>query len=221
MSAAPGSARRVSGGRDTPPAGPTPVAPWGLATASLAPIALIGGWTLAAPPGFDPVSQTISALAATDAARPAVMTTGLVLTGLAHLGTATALRPLGTAGRALLAVGGLGTLAVAALPVDTAGRWHTLAAAIAFIALSLWPAAGLRRGCPVPPCRAPFALGATTVLVALFGWFYLTLAGVLPEDLTGLSERVLAGAQVLTPLAAVLLARRGGSGRSTASDPAA
>lgn len=186
-----------------------PVARWGLLTATLAPLALIGGWTLAAPPGFDPVTETISALAATDAARPAVMTAGLALTGLAHLGTAAALRPLGIAGRVGLAVGGLGTLAVAALPVDTAGTWHTAAAAVAFGALTAWPALGRRRGCPAPPCRNGFALGATGLLSALLVWFYLTLAGVLPTGLTGLSERVLAGTQALVPLAAVLLARRG------------
>ena len=189
-----------------------PVARWGLLTSTLAPVALIGGWTLAAPSGFDPVAETISALAATDAARPAVMTAGLALTGLAHLGTAVALRPVGTAGRIGLAVGGLGTLAVAALPVDTAGTWHTGAAAVAFGALTVWPALARRRDCPAPPCRAPFALGTTGVLVALLGWFYLTLAGVLPTGLTGLSERVLAGAQSLAPFAAVLLARRGAAG---------
>ena len=47
------------------------------------------------------------------------MTAGLVVTGLAHLVTAWALVPARRAGRALLAAGGVATLAVAAVPLPS------------------------------------------------------------------------------------------------------
>ncbi|NTW41094.1 MAG: DUF998 domain-containing protein, partial [Cellulomonadaceae bacterium] len=125
-----------------------PAAPWTPVTAALAPVAMIGGWTLAAAlaPGFDPVAGTISALATDQVTRPWVMTAGLALTGLCHLGTAAGLRPAALPGRALLGLGGLGTLAVAAFPVHVAPVAHGLAAGTAFVALAVWPAgAGCRR----------------------------------------------------------------------------
>ena len=92
---------------------------WALASAIAAPVGMIGGWTLAATrqPTFDPTQETISALAATTATDAWIMTAGLAITGLAHLVTAAGLRPVPRAGRALLALGGAATLAVAALPV--------------------------------------------------------------------------------------------------------
>ena len=49
-------------------------------------------------PSFDPVLETISALAASAATDPWLMTAGLALTGAAHVGAALALGPLPGAG---------------------------------------------------------------------------------------------------------------------------
>ncbi|MFS0703611.1 DUF998 domain-containing protein [Cellulomonas sp. 179-A 9B4 NHS] len=124
------------------------VPPWAVVPAVLAPVAMIGGWSVAAAlqPAFDPVAETISALAATTATAPAVMTAGLALTGAAHVVTALGTRALPRAGRLLHALGGVATVAVAALPVDRAPQAHGVAAAVAFGALALWPAAAWRRG---------------------------------------------------------------------------
>ncbi|WP_050778056.1 DUF998 domain-containing protein [Micromonospora sp. ATCC 39149] len=127
--------------------------PWVLLSAGAAPVFLVGGWLLGAarqPGGFDQVSGTISALAAVGAADRWIMTLGLVGLGLCHCVTAAGLRPLAAGGRALLAVGGLATLAVAAfpLPPDGGSVPHTLAAAIAFGALALWPSLALAGGGP-------------------------------------------------------------------------
>lgn len=185
------------------------VAGWAPATAVAAPVAMIGGWVAAAAqqPSFDPVRETISALAATDAAAPWVMTVGLALTGVAHVGTAAALRPVPTVGRVLHALGGVATVAVAALPVDRWPQAHGVAAGVAFGALALWPAVAWRRG-ERSVLAAPVAVRASVVLVGLLGWFVVELqAG---GALTGLTERLVAGAQALWPLAVVLaLARRG------------
>ena len=132
---------------------------WALASAIAAPVAMIGGWTLAAArqPSFDPTTETISALAATTATDAWIMTAGLALTGVAHLVTAAGLRPLRRAGRVLLALGGAATLAVAALPSDVAPHAHGVAATIGFGALALWPALAARRG--PGSCARPSGVG--------------------------------------------------------------
>ena len=173
---------------------------WVVASAGVAPVALIGGWSLAAsrqPPDYDPVRDTISALAAHGASDRWVMTTGLGVLGLCHLATAAGLTEARVLGRVLQAIGGAATLAVAALPQPAAG--HTPAAAVGFVALALWPAASA-----VPGRRS--ARVATIVLLALLGWLVIELRH---GDLLGLSERILAGAEAVWPLAvAVTLIRR-------------
>lgn len=182
-----------------------------LVPAFLAPVALIGGWTLAAAlqPAFDQVGETISALAATDAHAPWVMGAGLAVTGLAHMATALALRPVPLAGRVLHALGGAGTLAVALLPVDVAPAAHGAAAAVAFGGLSLWPAFAGRRGARGVLSPA-VQRSAGAVLVVLLGVFVLALQDVAPvgAGVTGLTERALAAAQALWPVVVVLGTRR-------------
>lgn len=178
------------------------VASWGAVSAALAPVFMIGGWELAAalqPGGFDSVRETISALAARDAPQRWVMTTGLAGLGVCHMVTAAALRPASPSGRVVLAVGGLATLVVSTAPLPTGGGSsgvHTAAATVGFVALSLWVLVAF------PRWRNGWVV--TAVLVAMLLWFGAELGG--PRF--GLSERVLAGAQALVPLAVVLTGRR-------------
>jgi hypothetical membrane protein len=180
---------------------------WALASAIAAPVAMIGGWTLAAAqqPSSDPVQETISALAASSAVDPWIMTAGLAITGVAHMVTAAGLRPVPRAGRVLHALGGAATLAVAALPVDAYPQAHGIAAGIGFGALALWPALALRRGA-TGVLRPAVSVGASAVLVGLLGVFVVELqAG---GAATGLTERAVAGAQALWPLVVVVALRR-------------
>jgi hypothetical membrane protein len=185
---------------------------WTLASATVAPVALIGAWTWAAarqPPGFDPVRDTISALAAHGAADRWIMTAGLTGLGLAHLASALGLTEIGPTARALLAGGGAATLVVAARPQPDAG--HVPAATVGFVLLALWPAvvAG-------PGRRVGRVVSAG--LLALLGWLAIELdtgTGL------GLSERVLAGAQSLVPLAAaiaIVAARRRADQQTASAD---
>ena len=186
---------------------------WAVVSSGLAPVFLIGGWTLAAhrqPAGYDATTDTISALAGLGAADRWVMTAGLVGLGLCHVVTALGLGPVGTAGRVLLAVGGLATLMVAVFPVPTAGSSsaHAVAALVAFGALTLWPA--LAR---VP--RPYVAVAVTVVLAVLLAWFGAELFG--DGRRTGLSERVLAAAQALWPFCVAVGPARASRPRARAS----
>ncbi|MGH3813024.1 MAG: DUF998 domain-containing protein [Pseudonocardiaceae bacterium] len=181
---------------------------WTVLSATCAPVLLIGGWQLAAARqagGFDPVSQTISALAARGATDRWIMTTALVGIGVCHAITAAGLRSAAVPGRLLLAIGGAATVLLAVFPQPVTGdsTAHVAAAVIVFPALSLWPALAARRG--ATPGLAVWLVAAAGLL-GMLGWFGLEFFG--DGRRIGLSERVLAGAQALWPLAAVLLARR-------------
>jgi hypothetical membrane protein len=182
-------------------------------SAALAPVFLIGGWTLAAtlqPPGYRSVRDTISALAGFGATDRWLMTSALALLGLCHTVTALGLRPAAPAGRVLLAAGGVATVLVAAFPLPRTGgsRPHEVAAGIAFAVLALWPALSWRTASAAPGLRPVVAVAAAVVLLGLVGWFGVELF----RDGTrvGLAERLAAGAQSVWPLVVVLTARSGG-----------
>ncbi len=184
-------------------------APWWVVLSSAcAPVLLIGGWQLAAARqsgGFDPVTQTISALAARGATDRWIMTTALAGVGACHTITAAGLATAAIPGRLLLGIGGTATMLLAGFPLLATGESpvHLVAASIAFTTLSLWPAlAWPRHGGPGPG----ISLIAASGLLCLLGWFGLEFFSDGPR--IGLSERFLAGAQALWPLAAVLLMRR-------------
>lgn len=169
---------------------------WVLVSSATAPVSLIGGWSIAAsrqPSGYDQVRDTISALAAHGATDSWIMTVALAVLGLCHAATAGGLTEAGIAARALLALGGAATMTVAALPQPDAG--HVPAAAVGFLALALWPAASQVPGRGV-------GLVMTAVLLVLLGWLAVELHG---GDLIGVSERMLAGAEALCPLAVVAM----------------
>ncbi|VXC39824.1 DUF998 domain-containing protein [Nocardioides sp. AX2bis] len=182
-----------------------------LVSAALAPVALIGGWTLAAtrqPAAYDATRDTISALAAVGADDRWVMTTGFVVLGGCHVVTALGLTEAHRLGRVVLGAGGVAALGVAVAAEPSAA--HVPVATASFVALSLWP--GLSG---LPGRRSGWA--ATVVLGGLLGWFSLELGG--PRS--GLAERVVAGAQVLWPLAVVLALRARGRTSRRAAGPAA
>lgn len=207
---------------------------WGVVSSAAAPVLLIGGWTVAAARqsgGFDPVVETISALAARDADDRWVMSAALAAVGVCHLTTAAALRPAARPGRVLFGAGGAATVLVAAFPLpvgDGGSAPHTAAAAVAFGALAAWPAVAWRRVLrpgsdrpavpaadvvpaadgPVPVALRPAVSGAAAAgLLGLVAWFAVEIGTGGRQ--VGLTERLAAGAQAVWPLVAVLSARRG------------
>jgi hypothetical protein len=204
---------------------------WGVLSSATAPVLLIGGWTIAAglqPGHFDPVTGTISALAAHGAADRWVMTLALAALGACYAVTGLALRSAAWPGRLLLMAGGVATVVVAANPLPAGGGSslpHGLAAGIGFVALAIWPAGACRRLRSVPANPAPSsavpsslvsasavpailrpaaAAAAVLILAGLLTWFAVELWG--GGDQVGLSERVLAGAESIWPLVVDLVA---------------
>jgi hypothetical membrane protein len=211
---------RQSGGPD-PAVGRWRVPAWALVPSSLAPLLLVVGPIVAAglqPAGFDPVRDTISALAAQNANDRSMMTTVLGVVGSAHVGTAIGLVGAGVVARVLLGVVGLGTALVAVFPLPSGGGGssaHAAFAVIAFLTLACWPLAlqagrwgPAHVGRPFPAKRRP-AIVTTGVLLGLLGW--LGVEQLLHGPHIGLSERVAAVAESTWPLivvAAALVARR-------------
>ena len=163
--------------------------------AVVAPLALIGGWTVAAvlqPAGYRHRHPTISDLAAAGARYPAVMTVAFLLTGCALISIARSLRWLAPGARRVVMVGGAAVVVVGLVPVTTLALAHSVAAAVAFIAMAIWPALSLRKGGARP---FPVAWVAT----ATVGWTVLLLIVLLAPEMSyvGVFERVLAGTEIV------------------------
>ena len=189
---------------------------WGVVSSSAAPALQVGGWTGAArlqPRPVDPVTDTVSALAAVGAADRWVMTLALALVGICYIVTGIALRPAGSAGRLILVAGAAAGMLVTVNPQPAYGgsAAHALWASVGFAALAVWPAGAWRRGPEVPwGLRPAVCAGVVVVLVILVTWFGLEV--VTGAGHAGLAERVLGLAQAVWPLMVVLSCRhRAGS----------
>ncbi len=183
---------------------------WGVVSSAAAPVLLVGGWTLAAwlqPGSFNSVTSTVSSLAAVGAADRWVMTLVFVVVGACDVMIGLALKPAASPGRVILVAGGIAGLLVAASPDRGGGSLtHGLWAAVGFIALTVWPAGGCKRGRSVPwGLRPGVAAGAVVMLFGLLVWFAAELVSGGP--FVGLAERVLGAAQALWPLAVILSCR--------------
>lgn len=182
---------------------------WALASASAAPVLLIGGFALAEarqPSSYDPIRDTISALAALGATDRWIMTSALTGLGACHVITSAGLRPIRTRARVVLGTGGVATVLVAAFPQPTHGNSvaHTVAATVAFIALGVWPALSAGRTGGAPLLRGWVPIGASVALLGLVVWFAAEIHG----GQRGLAERAAASAQALWPLAVVVTTHR-------------
>jgi hypothetical membrane protein len=197
------------------------VAWWGVISSAGSPALLVAGSTAAAalqPRSYNPVADTLSSLAAVGAVDRSLMTYALAGIGACYVMTGLALRPAALPGRVILMAVGVATIGVAANPEHNGGSLpHTLLAAVGFIAMAFWPAAGRVRGLGVPyGLRPAVAISATAVMLGLLLWFgaEANLAG----HQVGLAERALAGTQALWPLVVVLTCLRRGRPVTIASN---
>jgi len=194
---------------------------WGVVSSAAAPVLMVSGWTVAAglQHSFDPVAQTVSALAAPGAVDRWVMTLAFLVVGACDFVTGLALRPARAPGRLILMTGAVAGLLVAASPEQPGTNFplpHMIWAAIGCAALVAWPAGAWRRGPSVPwGLRPAVSAGAVVVLLALLAWFAAEL--ITGSGQAGLAERAFGAGQSLWPLAVVASCR--GAAR-TAPGPA-
>lgn len=186
---------------------------WGTVPTAAPPVLLAAGWTIAAflqSRPYDPMSDTVSALAGMGATDRWVMTVAFALAGGCEIVTALVLWPAGIAGRLVLAAGGTAGIMVALYPVrmgDGAPGSHIAWAVAGLAALSVWPALASRHGQAVPwALRPEVSVRVTLVLLILLAWFGLEL--LTSGGLAGLAERVLGEAQSSWPFAVVMSCRR-------------
>ena len=192
---------------------------WAVSAAVAAPVLLVGGWTVAEarqPPGYSPLRDTISALAARGATDRWLMTSALAGLGACYMVTALGLRPARRAGRAVLCGGGAATILVAAFPQPAHGNSvsHTVAATVAFVSLAAWPVFAARPRQTAPLLTSAASTAATVVLLGLLAWFAAEIHG----GERGLAERAAAGAEASWPLAVVLTTRRALARAEAAAD---
>ncbi len=186
---------------------------WGTVVSAVPPVLLAAGWTVAASRQsrpYDPVADTVSALAGIGATDRWVMTLAFALAGGCEIVTGLALWPARITGRLVLAAGGVAGIMVAWYPVHTgdgAPGSHIAWAVAGLAALALWPALASRHGQEVPwALRPEVAVWVTVILLILLAWFGLEL--LTSGGLAGLAERMLGEAQAAWPFAAVMSCRQ-------------
>lgn len=97
---------------------------WALASAGLSPVLVTGAWLAAGvlqPPSYDPVRDTISAMAGRAGTDPWVMASALLAVGVCYFLTAAGLAGLRAPARVLLAVAGLSGIGIAVSPEPVTG----------------------------------------------------------------------------------------------------
>ena len=173
-------------------------------SAWLAPILFIGGTIVAglASPGYDPVRQTISELAAADAPTRVFTTSIFVLTALCHLVTVTFARGIGVVGRITFLLGALASLGVAAFPLPSdsgTSLTHNDFAIVGFVLLAAWPVLGMRLRRDFPWLVRPVGSIVGTVVLTAFCVLFLVFWLSHSSPIIGLLERIAADAESLWP----------------------
>ncbi len=180
---------------------------WGVVSSVLAPVILIGGWTVAAelqPSPFDAVQRSISALGAVGMPYRWVITLALIGVGVCHAITGLALRAAAEPGRILLVIGGISSILIGLYPQgDHSGSLpHVAFSVIGVVVMTIWPVAAMRRDPGAPFGLRPVAAYATTtVTLVVLLWFTIELFHGLQ---LGLAERTVTTDQSIWPLIVVL-----------------
>lgn len=181
---------------------------WAVVAATLGPFQNVLGWSISGAlwPGYDPISKTISDLAAAESPvqwiQSSFFTFGSVLTlvGAWHA------KALALPGRVALAVAGVAGFGYTFFPTSSdplISDLHVIFATIAFALFSAWPLLGMRLDKRYHwSIRAPGAIPASLVMGATTLWFLLTWLEP-GQPIVGLSERVIAVMQVLWLTAAI------------------
>jgi len=181
---------------------------WAVIAATLGPIQNIMGWTLSASlwPGYDPIRQTISDLAADDSPVKWVQTSFFILGSTLTLIGAWSAKAFAMPGRVALFLAGLSSYGVAyfAVPdIRSNTPEHLFFATSAFVLFSAWPLLAMRFDKRYHwSIRPAGAITATAVMSLATLVFLLTWLD--PErTFTGLAQRMIVVMQVIWLSAAI------------------
>ena len=180
--------------------------------AIIGPIQSVLGWTIAGSmwPGYDPVKQTISDLAANESPVKWIMSSFFILGGTLTLIASIYARTLGMAGRVALFLSAICTYGLTIFPTPLIGYslMHRIFAISSFVLSAGWPILAMRTRKDAPWVIRPLAsIIGTALQTALALWFLSTWTD--PNATTvGVWERVVAVSQSLYVSAVVILIYR-------------
>lgn len=170
-------------------------------TAIVGPIQSVLGWTIAGSlwPGYDPVFQTISDLAANESPVKWIMSSFFILGGTLTLIGAVYARTLAMPGRVALFISGLCTYGLTIFPTPLVGHseMHRLFAISSFILSAGWPLLAMRRDKSAPFIIRPLASIVGTFTQALLAVLFLMAWADPATTNIGVWERVVTTSQSL------------------------
>jgi hypothetical membrane protein len=175
---------------------------WALVAATLGPLQNFLGWTIAGSmvDGYDPISKTISDLAADDSPVKWIQSSFFLLGGTLTLIGAWSAKSISLPGRLALAAAGIATygFTIFSTPSQTSSSpTHVLFATISFVLFSAWPLLGLRFNRDYHwSLRPKGAIPATIIMGVATLWFLITWLEP-GQPLVGVSERLVAFMQVV------------------------
>ena len=172
-----------------------------LVAAIIGPIQSVAGWLIAGSlwVGYDPISKTISDLAAPESPVNAIMSSFFVLGGVLTLIASVYARTLAMPGRVALFLSALCTFGLTIFPTPLVGYsiMHRVFAISSFVLSAGWPLFAMRKRKDAPWIIRPLAsITATALQAALALWFLSTWTDPNATDV-GLWERVVAVSQSL------------------------
>jgi hypothetical membrane protein len=181
---------------------------WAVIAATLGPIQNIMGWTLSASlwPGYDPIRQTISDLAADDSPVKWVQTSFFIFGATLTLIGAWSAKAFAWPGRVTLFLAGLSSYGVAyfAVPdVRSNTPEHLFFATAAFVLFSAWPLFAMRFDKRYHWSIRPIGAITATAVMSLTTLVFL-LTWLDPDrTFTGLAQRTIVVMQVIWLSAAI------------------
>jgi hypothetical membrane protein len=184
---------------------------WAIVSAGLAPLLLTGAYLIAdilQRASYNPMRQTISAMAGQAGTDRWIMTGGIFLVGGCYLVTAAGLTGVRASARVLLIVAGLAGIGIAASPEPLSGSTprHLAWTVLGAVTNAVWPAFATRRTRPRPLALSAYGSAAVTaVFVALLGWLVIEAQG---GSMLGLAERLTSSVQTSWPFVVALALRR-------------
>ena len=172
-----------------------------LYAAYIGPFQSAAGWLIAGSmwPGYDPVRQTISDLAANESPVQLIMSSFFVLGGVLTLIAAISARTLAMPGRVALFIAAICTFGLTIFPTPLIGYSieHRVFAISSFVLSAGWPLLAMRKRADAPWIIRPTASIIGTALQTVLALWFLS-SWTDPTNMTvGVWERVVAVSQAL------------------------